>query len=125
MWASPIKGAVWVAIEMGCTPLIVLSVLGMLFTYLEARIIRAYREDVSLYSELYGSYNVAVAGSIVMYDRMTKMWRREATEHTMYKKKAIEKLIKIYRFILPRAPLHSPTRPADESTRSLASLQTQ
>jgi tRNA G18 (ribose-2'-O)-methylase SpoU len=34
-------------------------------------------EVVSLDSELYGSYNVAVAGSIVMYDRMTKM-RREA-----------------------------------------------
>lgn len=31
----------------------------------------------------YGSYNVAVAGSIVMYDRMTKMRREEAIENTV------------------------------------------
>jgi len=36
-------------------------------------VLRSCREVVSLEAEEYGSYNVAVAGSLVMYDRMTKM----------------------------------------------------
>ena len=40
-------------------------------------VVRGCREVVSLESEMYGSYNVAVAGSIVMYDRMMKMKRAE------------------------------------------------
>jgi tRNA G18 (ribose-2'-O)-methylase SpoU len=36
-------------------------------------VLRGCQEVVSLEAEGYGSYNVAVAGSIVMYDRMVKM----------------------------------------------------
>ena len=42
------------------------------------RVLRGCQETVSLESEMYGSYNVAVAGSIVMYDRLVKMRRKEA-----------------------------------------------
>ena len=36
-------------------------------------VLRSCREVVSLEAEEYGSYNVAVAGSLVMYDRMMKI----------------------------------------------------
>ena len=36
-------------------------------------VLRSCREVISLEAEEYGSYNVAVAGSLVMYDRMMKM----------------------------------------------------
>lgn len=36
-------------------------------------IVRACHHVISLESERYASYNVAVAGSLVMYDRMIKM----------------------------------------------------
>jgi len=41
-------------------------------------VVRDCQEVVSLESVNYGSYNVAVAGSIVMYDRMMKLKRAEA-----------------------------------------------
>ncbi len=52
-------------------------------------VVRGCREVVSLECELYGSYNVAVAGSIVMYDRMMKM--RKANEQPNRKKSEEEK----------------------------------
>ena len=82
MWAAP-KAAVWVAIEMGGTPLSdfvhprnAIYILGSEDHGVPRSVIRGCREVVSLDSELYGSYNVAVAGSIVMYDRMTKMRKK-------------------------------------------------
>jgi tRNA G18 (ribose-2'-O)-methylase SpoU len=86
MWAAP-KAAVWVAIEMGGTPLSdfvhprnAIYILGSEDHGVPKSVIRGCREVVSLDSELYGSYNVAVAGSIVMYDRMTKM-RKKALQN--------------------------------------------
>mmetsp|Transcript_6872 Transcript_6872/g.10439 ORF Transcript_6872/g.10439 Transcript_6872/m.10439 type:complete len:343 (+) Transcript_6872:2358-3386(+) len=78
-WASP-KGAVWVAVEMGGTPLAdfehprnAIYILGSEDNGVPKSVVRACRDVVSLDSERYGSYNVAVAGSIVLYDRMMKM----------------------------------------------------
>jgi tRNA(Leu) C34 or U34 (ribose-2'-O)-methylase TrmL len=77
-WAAP-KGAVWVAIEMGGIPLKefkhprnAIYILGSEDHGVPKSILRNCREVVSLESEQYGSYNVAVAGSLVMYDRMMK-----------------------------------------------------
>jgi tRNA(Leu) C34 or U34 (ribose-2'-O)-methylase TrmL len=77
-WAAP-KAAVWVAIEMGGTPLsqfkhprIAIYILGSEDHGIPKNVLRGCREVVSLESEQYGSYNVAVAGSLVMYDRMMK-----------------------------------------------------
>jgi tRNA G18 (ribose-2'-O)-methylase SpoU len=85
VWAAP-KAAVWVAVEMGGTPLSdfvhprnAIYILGSEDHGVPRSVLRACREVVSLDSELYGSYNVAVAGSIVMYDRMVKM-RNKATK---------------------------------------------
>lgn len=85
MWAAP-KAAVWVAIEMGGTPLRLRAPAQRNLHPRERGPRRAQERDqgvlevVSLDSELYGSYNVAVAGSIVMYDRMTKM-RKKALQN--------------------------------------------
>ena len=52
-------------------------------------VVRGCREVVSLECVNYGSYNVAVAGSLVMYDRMVKLRRaeKEREEKKMAKKK--------------------------------------
>jgi tRNA(Leu) C34 or U34 (ribose-2'-O)-methylase TrmL len=78
------KSAVWVVIEMGGTPLQdfehprnCIYILGSEDHGVPKSVIRGCREVVSLDAENYGSYNVAVAGSIVMYDRMTKMRKAE------------------------------------------------
>ena len=77
-WAAP-KAAVWVAIEQGGTPLSefrhprnAIYILGSEDHGIPKSVLRGCREVVSLESEQYGSYNVAVAGSLVMYDRMMK-----------------------------------------------------
>ena len=82
-WAAP-KAAVWVVIEMGGTPLAefvhprnAIYILGSEDHGVPKSVVRGCREVVSLESELYGSYNVAVAGSIVMYDRLVKMRKAE------------------------------------------------
>jgi len=74
-----------VCIEMGGVPLSeyvhprnAVYVLGSEDHGVPRSVLRGCREIVSLESELYGSYNVAVAGSIVMYDRLVK--RREIEE---------------------------------------------
>ncbi len=46
-------------------------------------VVRDCQEVVSLESVNYGSYNVAVAGSIVMYDRIMKLKRAEAERNEM------------------------------------------
>ena len=89
--AAP-KSAVWVAIEMGGTPLSefkhprnAIYILGSEDHGVPKSVLRGCREIVSLESETYGSYNVAVAGSLVMYDRMMKM--KEATSQKKNKSK--------------------------------------
>ncbi|KAL7551505.1 hypothetical protein ACHAWF_014698 [Thalassiosira exigua] len=89
-WAAP-KAAVWVAVEMGGTPLAefehprnAIYILGSEDHGVPKSVLRGCREVVSLESEQYGSYNVAVAGSIVMYDRLIKM--RKAQEGKGVKK---------------------------------------
>lgn len=74
------KSAVWVVIEMGGTPLSqfqhprnAIYILGSEDHGVPKCVLRGCQEVVSLEAEGYGSYNVAVAGSIVMYDRMVKM----------------------------------------------------
>ena len=81
--ASP-KGCVWVCIEMGGTPLSefehpknAVYILGSEDHGVPKSVLRGCREVVSLEGVNYGSYNVAVAGSIVMYDRMIKMRKNE------------------------------------------------
>ena len=82
-WAAP-KAAVWVCIEMGGTPLSefvhprnAIYILGSEDHGVPKSIVRGCREVVSLECEMYGSYNVAVAGSIVMYDRLMKQRAKE------------------------------------------------
>ena len=74
------RSAVWVVVEMGGTPLSdfkhprnAIYILGSEDHGVPKNVLRACREVVSLEAEEYASYNVAVAGSIVMYDRMIKM----------------------------------------------------
>ena len=74
------RGAKWVAIEMDGTPLQNYShprnaiyILGSEDAGLPKSILRACHDVVSIPSFQYDSYNVAVAGSIVMYDRMMKL----------------------------------------------------
>jgi tRNA(Leu) C34 or U34 (ribose-2'-O)-methylase TrmL len=74
------RSAVWVVIEMGGTPLRefvhprnAIYILGSEDHGVPTNVLRACREVVSLEAQEYSSYNVAVAGSIVMYDRLTKM----------------------------------------------------
>lgn len=74
------RGARWVAVEMGGTPLEdfehpndCVYILGSEDNGVPNSVVRACHHVVSLDSERYASYNVAVAASIVMYDRMSKM----------------------------------------------------
>ena len=76
-WAP--RGARWVAVEMGGTPLEefehpldAVYILGAEDAGLPKSILRACHDVVSLRSERYASYNVAVAGSLVLYDRLEK-----------------------------------------------------
>lgn len=75
--------AVWVVVEMGGTPLSqfkhprnAIYLLGSEDHGVPKNVLRACQEVVSLEAVEYASYNVAVAGSIVMYDRMVKMRER-------------------------------------------------
>ncbi|EOD35359.1 hypothetical protein EMIHUDRAFT_201402 [Emiliania huxleyi CCMP1516] len=78
------KGALWVAVEFGGTPLSefehppnAIYLLGSEDAGLPTSVLRACHATVSLESENYASYNVAVAGSILMYDRLAKARRRQ------------------------------------------------
>ena len=80
-------GAKWVAVEMGGTPLEdfehpldAVYILGSEDAGVPKSVLRACHEVVSLKSERYASYNVAVAGSLVLYDRLAKERRRESGE---------------------------------------------
>jgi tRNA G18 (ribose-2'-O)-methylase SpoU len=73
------RGALWVAVEFGGTPLSsfdhpldAVYILGSEDAGLPTSVLRACHATVSLESENYASYNVAVAGSLIMYDRMAK-----------------------------------------------------
>jgi len=92
-WGAP-KGAIWVCIEMGGTPLSefehprnAIYILGSEDHGVSKSVVRGCQEVVSLESVGYGSYNVAVAGSIVMYDRLMKLRRKEEEEEEEKKKK--------------------------------------
>lgn len=81
------KGARWVAVEFGGTPLSqfehpldAVYLLGSEDAGLPRSVLRACHETVSLESENYASYNVAVAGSLIMYDRQTKMRRAQQAD---------------------------------------------
>ena len=81
--AAP-KACEWVVIEMGGVPLRefkhprnAIYILGSEDHGVPKAILRDARHVVSLESENYGSYNVAVAGSIVMYDRLMKSQNKE------------------------------------------------
>jgi len=72
-------GATWVAVEMGGTPLEefehpdrAVYLLGSEDTGLPKAVTQACHLHVALPSTRYESYNVAMAGSIVMYDRLAK-----------------------------------------------------
>ena len=74
------RGCQWVAVEMGGTPLEefdhptdAVYILGSEDQGVPNSIVRACHHVISLDSVNYASYNVAVAGSLVMYDRMIKM----------------------------------------------------
>lgn len=76
------NGAKWVVIEMGGIPLRdyehpknAIYILGSEDSGVPKSILRSAHEVVSLDCERYSSYNVAVAGSLVLYDRMEKMRR--------------------------------------------------
>lgn len=76
--ASPF-GAQWVAVEMGGTPLAsfqhparAVYMLGAEDTGLPSSVLKACRYHVSLPSVRDASFNVAVTGSIIMYDRLAK-----------------------------------------------------
>ena len=76
-WAP--RGAQWVAIEMGGTPLDefehphdAIYVLGSEDAGLPRAVLDACHHTVSLTATNYASFNVAVAGSIVLYDRLAK-----------------------------------------------------
>ena len=81
--AAP-RGALWVAIEMGGEPLETFEhperavyVLGSEDSGLPESVVRACHRHVALPASRSASYNVAVAGSIVMYDRLAKEAGRE------------------------------------------------
>ena len=82
--ASPFA-AVWVAVEMGGVPLEqfehperAVYVLGAEDQGLPAAVVRACSQCVSLGCAREASFNVAVAGSLVMYDRWRKRGGRGA-----------------------------------------------
>lgn len=82
------RGAKWVGVEMGGEPLDefehpldAVYLLGSEDAGLPTSVARACHHVVSLSSERYASYNVAVAGSLVLYDRQAKeRKRRKAAE---------------------------------------------
>ena len=79
-------GAVWVAVEMGGEssleafehPERACYILGSEDSGLPASVLRACHRRVSLPAVRYESFNVAAAGSIVLYDRLAKQRRRAA-----------------------------------------------
>ena len=78
------RGARWVAVEMGGVPLEefehphdAVYILGSEDNGVPNSVVRSCHHVVSLDCERYASYNVAVAASLVMYDRMTKMKAKE------------------------------------------------
>ena len=78
------RGARWVAVEMGGVPLEefehphdAIYILGSEDNGVPNSVVRSCHHVVSLDCERYASYNVAVAASLVMYDRMTKMKAKE------------------------------------------------
>ena len=84
--ASP-YGAMWVAVEMGGEPLEhfehperAVYILGAEDAGLPEAVVRACHRVVALPSKRTESFNVAVAGSVVMYDRLAKQ-RRRARQH--------------------------------------------
>lgn len=84
--AAP-NGARWVAVEMGGVPLEdydhprnAVYVLGSEDNGLPNAVLRACHDVVSLDSVNYASYNVAVAGTLVMYDRTAKEKRKRRRE---------------------------------------------
>ena len=73
-------GATWVAIEMGGEDLLTFEhpqnaiyLLGSEDNGLPDAVVQACHRHVALPSKRYDSYNVAAAGSIVMYDRISKL----------------------------------------------------
>ena len=81
------RGARWVAVEHGGTPLEdfehprdAIYILGSEDAGLPVSVLRSCHEVVTLSSERYSSFNVAVAGSIIAYDRLAKQRAREAKE---------------------------------------------
>ena len=73
-------GAQWVAVEMGGTPLHefehperAVYILGAEDAGLPASVVRACHHCVSLEGVRASSYNVAVAGTLVLYDRLRKL----------------------------------------------------
>lgn len=86
-WAAFVEfapvGATWVAVEMGGEDLVdfehpanAVYLLGSEDNGLPEAIVNACHRHVALPSERYDSYNVAAAGSIVMYDRIAKQRQR-------------------------------------------------
>lgn len=82
-WSSFVEfaphGARWIAVETGGTPLEdfehpldAVYILGSEDAGLPNSVLRACHDVVTLRSERYASYNVAVAGSLVLYDRQQK-----------------------------------------------------
>jgi len=81
--AAQPRGALWVAVEMGGEPLETFEhperavyILGSEDTGLPDSVARACHRHVALPSVRYASFNVAVAGSIVLYDRFAKQQRK-------------------------------------------------
>ena len=79
-------GATWVAVEMGGVPLQdfehperAVYVLGAEDAGLPAAVVRACHHCVSLEGVRAASFNVSVAGTLVMYDRLTKSNAKRAT----------------------------------------------
>jgi|EP00900_Chrysochromulina_parva_P022210 tRNA(Leu) C34 or U34 (ribose-2'-O)-methylase TrmL len=82
--ASPF-GAVWVACEMGGEPLETFEhperavyLLGSEDSGLPESVLKASHLSVEIPSVRYESFNVAVAGSVLMYDRLAKQRRTQA-----------------------------------------------
>ena len=79
------KGARWVAVEFGGVPLEefehpqnAIYILGSEDAGLPTSVLRACHATVTLSCERYASYNVAVAGSLIAYDRMAKLKQKAA-----------------------------------------------
>lgn len=79
--------ATWVAVEMGGEPLETFEhpkravyILGSEDNGLPGSVVKACHKTVSLPSVRYPSFNVAVAGSIIMYDRLAKQARAQLAD---------------------------------------------